>query len=705
MNKLKDKVYDFLVRKNENVCYEYERYVRENIIEHYESHIKHWKILWSLIKHYRIMHRNEPLLYWDHIKPPTPKINNMKSPAPKTNCVKKTAVKLPYHGAESSISGIRAPQHFIKQLMPYDIISFDVFDTLIFRPVAPKDVFKILERENKVQHFALLREKAEKETREQFQNDLGTREITLKDIYEYIFHESGIDISKGMAHEIETELNLCFANPYMLKVYHMLLALGKRIVITTDMYLPQEIIVQILHQNGFYNFEKVYVSGELKMSKATGELFHYMKRDLRTDNLIHIGDNPHSDLKMAKKHELACILYKNVNSIGNTYRTEGLSPLFASAYSCTVNAYIHNGSRIYNIPYELGFIYGGYYILGYVNWIHQFAVQNKIEKIIFLARDGYIYKKVYDELYHDIPSVYMICSRSIIGRCSIRHNRYDFLRRFVLYRVINKQKYTISQICNDLGLQGKEAELKKYYNLNKNSVLTGNNYQMVTNYLIANIQQIETYFAKEQETLKKYLSSLIGNARKIALVDIGWAGSGPKNLKYLIEKEWKFNCTAYGLLACNGSDVNEDGIYTYIFNQSYNRNHFDSHFRNANSKINNDLFETFTQACAPSAKAILPEGKDKLSFKFASPAVEGYETIQNIHRGILDFIKEYTCRFEKYPFLYNISGYDAYLPFRLLKRDIPFFKEFLSSFPVETDTAGSMHEITTLKDFIEKKGL
>ena len=269
----------------------------------------------------------------------------------------------------------------------------------------------------------------------------------------------------------------------------------------------------------------------------------------------------------------------------------------------------------------------------------------------------------------------MICSRSIIGRCSIRHNRYDFLRRFVLYRVINKQKYTISQICNDLGLQGKEAELKKYYNLNKNSVLTGNNYQMVTNYLIANIQQIETYFAKEQETLKKYLSSLIGNARKIALVDIGWAGSGPKNLKYLIEKEWKFNCTAYGLLACNGSDVNEDGIYTYIFNQSYNRNHFDSHFRNANSKINNDLFETFTQACAPSAKAILPEGKDELSFRFA------------------------------YPFLYNISGYDAYLPFRLLKRDIPFFKEFLSSFPVETDTAGSMHEITTLKDFIEKKGL
>lgn len=692
MGNLKNKIYHYIVRKNPGVCYEYERYVQENLKEHYENPIKHWKILWKLTKHYRIKHREEPLLYWDRF--------NQSLSKPKT-----ASVKLPYHGAESGLSGIRGPQHFIKQLMPYDIISFDVFDTLIFRPVAAKDIFKILEHENNIQHFALLREQAEQEKRKQFQTDFGIREITLEDIYQYISHMSGIDISEGMKHEIETELNLCFANPYMLKVYQMLLALGKRIIITTDMYLPTETIAELLHKNGFYHYEKIYVSGELKISKATGELFQHIKNDLGTERVIHIGDNPHSDIKMAKEQEIATVLYKNVNNLGNKYRTEGLSPLFASAYSCTVNTYIHNGSRKFNIPYELGFIYGGYYILGYINWIHQFAIQNHIDKIIFLARDGYIYKKVYDELYQDIPSAYMICSRSIIGRCSIRHNRYDFLRRFVFYRTLNKQRYTISQLCNDLGLYGKENEINQYYNLNGNSVLTKDNYQMIIHYLIANIEQIESHFAPEQAALRKYVSSLIGSSDKIALIDIGWAGSGPKNLKYLIEKEWRLGCTVYGLLACNGSDIREENIHAYIFDQSYNRNHYDSHFRNANSTVNNDLFETFTQACTPSAKAIRQDKNGKLFFEFASPAVEGYETIQDIHSGIMDFVKEYTYRFRKYPFLYDISGYDAYLPFRLLKRDISFFKDFLGSFPIETDTAGSMREIITLNEFLKKKGL
>ncbi len=48
MGKFKDKMYDSLVRKNENVRYEYERYVMENRTEHYENRRKHWKILFQL---------------------------------------------------------------------------------------------------------------------------------------------------------------------------------------------------------------------------------------------------------------------------------------------------------------------------------------------------------------------------------------------------------------------------------------------------------------------------------------------------------------------------------------------------------------------------------------------------------------------------------------------------------------------------------
>ena len=65
MGKFKDKMYDSLVRKNENVRYEYERYVMENRTEHYENRRKHWKILFQLKWHYQIKKKTDPMLYWD----------------------------------------------------------------------------------------------------------------------------------------------------------------------------------------------------------------------------------------------------------------------------------------------------------------------------------------------------------------------------------------------------------------------------------------------------------------------------------------------------------------------------------------------------------------------------------------------------------------------------------------------------------------
>ncbi|EEG92498.1 hypothetical protein ROSEINA2194_03651 [Roseburia inulinivorans DSM 16841] len=53
--KIKKEIYDTLVRKDKNVQKEYERYVQEHIIEHYENRFKHWKILWKLNWHYRVV--------------------------------------------------------------------------------------------------------------------------------------------------------------------------------------------------------------------------------------------------------------------------------------------------------------------------------------------------------------------------------------------------------------------------------------------------------------------------------------------------------------------------------------------------------------------------------------------------------------------------------------------------------------------------
>lgn len=60
---IKQEIYDWLVRKNENVQREYERYVIEHLEEHYTNRMKHWSILWKLNWHYRILNNKDFVLY------------------------------------------------------------------------------------------------------------------------------------------------------------------------------------------------------------------------------------------------------------------------------------------------------------------------------------------------------------------------------------------------------------------------------------------------------------------------------------------------------------------------------------------------------------------------------------------------------------------------------------------------------------------
>ena len=89
---IKDKVYEWAVRKNKDVQYEYERYVMEHTVEHYENRGKHWKILWKLNWHYRICRKNSPMLYFDA---PTPKGEEKTVKAPVASTSPKAVQKPP----------------------------------------------------------------------------------------------------------------------------------------------------------------------------------------------------------------------------------------------------------------------------------------------------------------------------------------------------------------------------------------------------------------------------------------------------------------------------------------------------------------------------------------------------------------------------------------------------------------------------------
>jgi len=338
-------------------------------------------------------------------------------------------IKLPYlDGAESEVVYRPKPHEFAKTLLRYDVISFDIFDTLLLRPFSrPDDLLMILVEKHNYVNFGYIRRQAEREARKLALQRTGSTEITIYDIYEIIEFRTGINKEYGVQVELETELEFCFANPYMMELFKIVQSQGKRIIAISDMYLTKPMLMQLLNKAGYSGFEEVYVSSEHGGSKRDKKLYEIVIKKLGPDTTwMHIGDNLESDKNSARELGINTRYYQGVHESGNPYRADGMSELTGSLYRGIVNTHLHNGTKHYSPHYEYGFIYGGLYILGFCKWIYDYAKQNNIDKILFLSRDGEIYHRVFNYLFNDMDNEYVYWSRIASLRYTVDINRNDF---------------------------------------------------------------------------------------------------------------------------------------------------------------------------------------------------------------------------------------------------------------------------------------
>lgn len=660
--RLKDKLYYYMVDKNWGVGPEYHRYVETHKEEHINNRCKSWWVLLRLNWHYRVLRRTTPLIYNKNLK------NKQKMP-----CVS---------GPESEIYK-RLPAHqFAKQLLKYDVISFDIFDTLVLRPFAkPSDLFYVVEKRlnyiNAFSSFANVRRTAEKEARDRNQFNYGNREVTIDDIYSIVEQKTGIPKEKGICTELETEIDYCFANPYMKIVFDIVKRQNKKIIITSDMYLPENKLKIILNKCGYDGYTKLYVSCDYKASKANGELYDYIKNDFVNNTIVHIGDNYEADVKEANNKNLTTKFYKNVNFIGNNYRAEWMSNIIGSAYAGVINTTLHNGSKVYSFFYEYGFIYGGLYILGFCNWLHNQAKLYNVDKIIFLARDGFVYSKVFNYLFDDIDNEYMLWSRHLALKNTLEMNLEGFIERVIKQKVRAKKSLELNNILKEYCPFIKKEFLKEF-GLQGNTLINQNSEARIIKFFTKYWQEIVNYNESIiGDAVKEEVKGYIGNASKVAIVDVGWTGTGPLSLKYLIENKWNLNTKTYCWMAgnINYSNSNTENLYldgsvqTYLFSNFHNRRHQQLHLTTNKKITSNAVFELFTQAFHPSIKNITING----NYDFDMPEVENYKIYTEIQKGIFDFCKTYSKFFENDKWLYNISGFDAYRPFTMAIRNEKFF--------------------------------
>lgn len=292
------------------------------------------------------------------------------------------------------------------------VYTFDIFDTLITRTTAESTgIFVIMQNLllesdcykeiplNLRKHFMDFRVNAEMEARIWARQD-GREDVTLDKIYRalaYMNHMSEEWVDRLMKLELATELENCvpiYDNIKRLKELRQ----EHDIYLLSDMYLPTEHIRKMLMKaDPVFKDIPILVSGDLDRMKGNGRLFSYFleKYKIDRDEWGHIGDNPVADGSMPERMGARSELYS-----GYTFSRYEKELLLNHGKDYAVQAVLGTVKNVIGkwdtAEGQIGVSLGGPVLYGYVLWVLQEALRQGIRTLFFVARDGYLLKKIAD---------------------------------------------------------------------------------------------------------------------------------------------------------------------------------------------------------------------------------------------------------------------------------------------------------------------
>ncbi len=298
-----------------------------------------------------------------------------------------------------------------------EVVSFDIFDTLLIRPyIKPTDLFLQIDDIYNIK-FSTYRKLAEKKAWKNLHKQKSDKEdITIYDIYKFMPK----NLQNYLEKEIDLEEKILIKNPETIEILEFAKNSGKKIIITSDMYLPENIIIDILNINNIY-YDKLYLSNVFSKRKDSGNLYKFIQKelDIPYNKIFHIGDNEYSDVKIPKN--LGIITEKYTNIIKEFFAQNSKYELFyKNNLSASISFLLASGifsyyfSKITNYWNKIGCTVGGPICFAYLNKISQSAKMHNINNLLFIARDGYTLQKIYDMCFKsDENTKYIYAPRNI----------------------------------------------------------------------------------------------------------------------------------------------------------------------------------------------------------------------------------------------------------------------------------------------------
>lgn len=350
-----------------------------------------------------------------------------------------------FGGQRPAIRPNLSEQQVKAAILKADVVSFDIFDTLLMRKVcSPVDVFKMVaqkavEKGMELPHFYRVRREAE----------LAVLGAPLAVIYQKIqqaFHLSTEETAELMALEIACETEVLVSRPYSKALFDFSIKNKKSVVIVSDMYLPSSVLKTLLRQNGYERVPKIYVSCEHGCTKTEG-LFAKVQADYPQQTLVHIGDDYEADYLASQKIGLAAIYLPKAYDLA---MQTPLAKVMVQAKTLNDSRFVGELCyRLFHHPYTTDLVLHHVTDFAYCFFIpiltHYFDLLAKLLQakdyaaVLFVARDGYLFQQCYEKLLAEgllagPMSKYIASSRKLAIRLGMQ-NKADIQHVLTKYHL------------------------------------------------------------------------------------------------------------------------------------------------------------------------------------------------------------------------------------------------------------------------------
>lgn len=413
----------------------------------------------------------------------------------------------------------------------YEVVSFDIFDTLLFRKYLTLQDILAISSEHLNSYVDIKRGTAFTiKMRHQIAHllkksiSLDTQEPTLLEIFCRLLDGNCLEYTEKISAASECvcyELELEKANLQVIsgakEFLTKLKESNKKILAVSDMYFEQSEMEVILEKNQLLEFfDHVFISSTSKKTKYNKDLFSHVidSLELRDSRILHIGDNVESDVKNAIDSGIDAVHFTG----------SSLKAYSVSSDNFKMETLTSNLARL---------------SIGFVIDIFEQCKKFNVNRIYFLSRDGTVFLDIAERLATKNPILKCLSNNlefrelnvsraltvffeldkdnTIEDICykflHVSNGEFTLLELFSFLAEENDQRFNLSQEKEFISIVWNEKSIKQLIEIfnNEKSELKSS--------------LIETAKSHADRSFRYLIQEGMVGQGKVALVDVGYTSS------------------------------------------------------------------------------------------------------------------------------------------------------------------------------------